>query len=108
RPLAGLPVVVVVTLRLGSDAAAGTRWARSCFAPGQPLPASPRGSNLRWLRKAGFDREETRDPAAIPEDQARRIADPFGLFAPPERCAERLLQARDEAGVEHAFLFPAA
>jgi hypothetical protein len=31
----------------------------------------------------------------------------FGLFGPPEHCAERLLQAREEAGVEHVFLFPA-
>jgi len=29
------------------------------------------------------------------------------LFGPPETCAERLLQAREEAGVEHVFLFPA-
>jgi len=29
------------------------------------------------------------------------------MFGPAERCAERLLQAREEAGVEHVFLFPA-
>jgi 5,10-methylenetetrahydromethanopterin reductase len=29
------------------------------------------------------------------------------LFGSPEHCAERLLQAREEAGVEHVFLFPA-
>ena len=40
-------------------------------------------------------------------DKARQIADAFGLFGPPERCAERLLQAREDAGVEHVFLFPA-
>ena len=51
--------------------------------------------------------EDAHDPAAIPEDQARQIADAFGLFGPPERCAERLLQAREDAGVEHVFLFPA-
>ncbi len=64
-------------------------------------------SNLRWLAEAGFDLREPFDPAAIAEDRARRIADAFGLFGPPERCAERLLQARDEAGVEEVFLFPA-
>jgi 5,10-methylenetetrahydromethanopterin reductase len=47
------------------------------------------------------------DPAAIPEDQARRIADAFGLFGPPEHCAKRLLQAREAIGIEHVFLFPA-
>ena len=107
RSLAGFPVVFVVTLGLGSDAEVGTRWVRSWFAPGQPFLAYPSASNLRWLREAGFELEETHDPAAIPEDRSRRIADAFGLFGPPERCAERLLQARDEAGVEHVFLFPA-
>ena len=47
------------------------------------------------------------DPASIPEQRAQRIADAFGLFGPPERCAERLLRARDEAGIEDVFLFPA-
>jgi alkanesulfonate monooxygenase SsuD/methylene tetrahydromethanopterin reductase-like flavin-dependent oxidoreductase (luciferase family) len=64
-------------------------------------------ANLRWLGEAGFDIAETHDPAAIPEDQARRIADAFGLFGSPERCAEQLLRAREEAGVEDVFLFPA-
>src|ERR1700732_2003838 len=74
RPLAGFPVVFVVTLGLGSDAEVGTRWVRSWFAPGQPFLAYPSASNLRWLREAGFDLEEAHDPAAIPENQARQIA----------------------------------
>jgi len=36
---------------------------------------------------------EAHDSAAIDEDQARQIADAFGLFGPPEPCAKRLLQA---------------
>jgi 5,10-methylenetetrahydromethanopterin reductase len=107
RSLIGFPVVFVITLGLGSDAEAGTRWVRSWFAPGQSFLAYPSASNLHWLKEAGFDLEEAHDPAAIPEDRARQIADAFGLFGPPERCAERLLQAREEAGVEHVFLFPA-
>jgi 5,10-methylenetetrahydromethanopterin reductase len=107
RSLTDFPVVFVITLGLGSGAEVGTRWVRSWFAPGQPFLAYPSASNLRWLREAGFELEEGHDPAAIPEDQARQIADAFGLFGPPERCAERLLQAREEAGVEHVFLFPA-
>lgn len=106
RSLKDFPVVFVITFGLGS-AAIGARWVRSSFAPGQPFLAYPSASNLHWLREAGFELEQTHDPAAIPEDRARQIADAFGLFGPPERCAERLLQARDEAGVEHVFLFPA-
>lgn len=107
RSLAEFPVVFVVTLGLGADAEVGARWVRSWFAPGQPFLAYPSAANLRWLREAGFALADGHDPAAIAEDDARRIADAFGLFGPPERCAERLLQARAEAGVERVFLFPA-
>jgi len=107
RSLAGFPLTFVVTLGLGSDKEVGARWVRSWFAPGQPFLAYPSVANLRWLGEAGFDIAETHDPAAIPEDQARRIADAFGLFGSPERCAEQLLRAREEAGVEDVFLFPA-
>jgi 5,10-methylenetetrahydromethanopterin reductase len=107
RSLAAFPVVFVITLGLGSDAQVGARWVRSWFAPGQPFLNYPSASNLRWLREAGFGLAEAHDPAAIPEDQACQIADAFGLFGPPERCAELLLQAREEAGVENVFLFPA-
>jgi 5,10-methylenetetrahydromethanopterin reductase len=107
RTLEGFPIVFVVTIGLGADAALGARWVRSWVAPGQPFLAYPSASNLRWLRDAGTELREPLDPAAIPDEEARRIADAFGLFGPPERCAERLLQAREEAGVEHVFLFPA-
>ncbi|MBL6614705.1 MAG: LLM class flavin-dependent oxidoreductase [Reyranella sp.] len=107
RSLANFPVVFVTTLGLGSDAEVGARWVRSWFAPGQPFLNYPSASNLRWLAEAGFAVAEAHDPAAIPEGEASRIADAFGLFGPPERCAERLLRAREEAGIEHVFLFPA-
>jgi 5,10-methylenetetrahydromethanopterin reductase len=107
RSLADFPVVFVVTIGLGPDADAGARWVRSWFAPGQPFLAYPSASNLRWLSEAGFDVDAAHDPAAIPEDRARQIADAFGLFGSPERCADRLLQAREEAGVDNVFLFPA-
>jgi 5,10-methylenetetrahydromethanopterin reductase len=107
RSLAGFPVVFVTTLGLGSDEEVGAQWVRSWFAPGQPFLNYPSSANLRWLGEAGFELAEGHDPAAIDEDRARQIADAFGLFGPPERCAERLLQAREEAGVEHVFLFPA-
>jgi 5,10-methylenetetrahydromethanopterin reductase len=107
RSLAGFPVVFVVTLGLGPDAAVGTRWVRSWFAPGQPFLAYPSAANLYWLRECGIEIDKAHDPAAISEENARRIADAFGLFGPPELCAERLLRARDEAGVQEVFLFPA-
>jgi 5,10-methylenetetrahydromethanopterin reductase len=103
RSLDGFPVVFVVTIGLGLDA--GARWIRSWFAPGQPFLAYPSGANLHWLRQAGFDIED--DPAAIAEDRARRIADAFGLFGSPERCADQLSRAREESGVTDVFLFPA-
>jgi 5,10-methylenetetrahydromethanopterin reductase len=107
RSLADFPVVFVVTLGLGADAEVGAQWVRSWFAPGQPFLAYPSVANLRWLKEAGFELAAAHDPAAIAEDRARQIADAFGLFGPPERCAERLLQAREEAGVSDVFLFPA-
>jgi len=106
RSLANFPVVFVTTFGLGG-AEVGAKWVRSWFAPGQPFLEYPSASNLRWLSEAGFDLAKGHDPAAIAEAEAQRIADAFGLFGPPERCAERLLQAREEAGVEHVFLFPA-
>jgi 5,10-methylenetetrahydromethanopterin reductase len=107
RSLDGFPVVFIVTIGLGADADAGIRWARSWFAPAQPFLAYPSTANLHWLREAGFTLDAAHDPAAIPEDQARAIADAFGLFGPAERCADRLLQARAEAGIDSVFLFPA-
>jgi 5,10-methylenetetrahydromethanopterin reductase len=100
-------VVFVVTLGLGPDGDVGARWVRSWFAPGQPFLAYPSIANLRWLKAAGFDLVESHDPIAIPEDRAQQIADAFGLFGSPEHCAERLLRAREEAGIEDVFLFPA-
>jgi 5,10-methylenetetrahydromethanopterin reductase len=107
RSLANFPVMFVVTLGLGSDAFAGPRWVKSWFAAGQPFLTYPSASNLYWLREAGFALDPTHDPAGIPEDQARQIADAYGLFGSPERCADRLLRARDEASVQDVFLFPA-
>jgi 5,10-methylenetetrahydromethanopterin reductase len=106
RSLTDFPVTFVVTLGLGSDNV-GARWVRSRFAPGQPFLAYPSVANLGWLREAGFELAADHDPALIPEDRAGEIADAFGLFGSPERCADRLLQAREEAGIEDVFLFPA-
>ena len=107
RSLADFPVVFVVTLGLGPNPDVGARWVRSWFAPGQPFLAYPSASNLHWLQEAGFEVNASHDPAAISEDRASQIADAFGLFGSPEHCADRLLRAREEAGIENVFLFPA-
>ena len=99
RYLAGFPVVFVVTLGLGSDTQAGARWVRSWFAPGQPFYAYPSAAHLGWLREGGFDIDKVHDPSTIPQDRANQIANAFGLFGSPERCAEQLLRARAAAGV---------
>lgn len=107
RSLEGFPVTFVVTLGLGAEADVGVQWVRSWFQPGQPFLAYPSASNLRWLREAGFDLAPHHDPAGIPEDRAQAIADAFGLFGSPERCADQLLRAKEEAGIDDVFLFPA-
>jgi 5,10-methylenetetrahydromethanopterin reductase len=107
RSLEEFPVTFVVTLGLGGDAEVGARWVRSWFQPGQPFLAYPSASNLRWLAEAGFDLPADHDPAGIAEDRARAIADAFGLFGPAERCAEQLVRAKEEAGIDDVFVFPA-
>jgi 5,10-methylenetetrahydromethanopterin reductase len=106
RSLADFPVVFVVTIGLGPGDV-GARWVRSWFAPGQPFLDYPSSANLRWLKEAGFAICAGQDPVGIPEDRARLIADAFGLFGSAGYCAERLLRAQEEAGVDHVFLFPA-
>src|SRR6185295_6790348 len=75
----------------------------------------------RWLSNGVHRHDRPRDrcrrrTAVVPGvvrsrpslvDLPERIEDAFGLFGPPERCADRLIRAREEAGVEHVFLFPA-
>jgi 5,10-methylenetetrahydromethanopterin reductase len=107
RSLAGFPVLFIVTLGLAPTVAEGAQWMRRSFEPGRPLLTYPSAGNLHWLREAGLPFDETLDPAVIGDDLARRVADAFGCFGPPEHCAERLLRAKEEAGVEHVFFFPA-
>jgi 5,10-methylenetetrahydromethanopterin reductase len=107
RSLGDFPVVFVVTIALGSDADAGTRWVRSWFAPGATVPCLSERRQPPLARGGGLSARGQPRSRGHTEDQARRIADAFGLFGSPERCAERLMRARDEAGVEQVFLFPA-
>ncbi len=107
RSLDGFRTVFIVTLALEESLAAARRWPREWFAPGHSWLTYPSGANLYWLRQAGLPVPDGLAPGDVSEDLAARISDAFGLFGPPEHCADRLLRAREEAGVEHVFLFPA-
>ncbi len=107
RDLRAFPVIFVVTIALGEDAAAACRWPRRWFAPGHSWLTYPSRANLYWLRRAGVPVPDDPIPEEIPDDLAAQICDAFGLFGPPEHCADRLLRAQAEAGVDHVFLFPA-
>ena len=82
-------------------------WPRRWFREGQRWLEYPSRSNLHWLKAAGIELPEELDPKSISDDLADRICDALGLFGEPEYCAERLMRAQEEAGVEHVFLFPA-
>jgi len=107
RSLERFPVVFVVTIGLDGVGGVQERWPRVWCAPEHPWLTYPSASNLYWLRTAGLPIPDPLDPGAISDELAARIEDAFGLFGSPERCADRLLQAREEAGVDHVFLFPA-
>jgi 5,10-methylenetetrahydromethanopterin reductase len=107
RSLHGFRTVFIATMGLEEGGATAHRWPRRWFAPGHPWLTYPSASNLHWLREAGLPVPETATPDDVSEDLAARISDAFGLFGSPEHCADRLLRAREEAGVEHIFLFPA-
>jgi 5,10-methylenetetrahydromethanopterin reductase len=98
--------VFVVPVAVAAPEAA-RRWIQGWFRAGQPWLAYPSASNLHWLREAGLALPDPLAPEAISDALADRIADAFGLFGPAEHCLERLQRAREEAGVEHVFLFPA-
>ncbi|MQA86352.1 MAG: LLM class flavin-dependent oxidoreductase [Streptosporangiales bacterium] len=105
RDPAGLKEIFIVPIGVG-DQAEVRAWPRSWFRPGVPWLAYPSRSNLRWLRAAGIELADDLAPDEVSDALADRVCDAFGLFGPAEHCAERLLRAREEAGVEHVFLFP--
>lgn len=107
RDLRGFPVIFIVTIAIDPDPRAACRWTQRWFAPGHSWLTYPSRANLYWLRQAGVPLPDDPVPEAISDDLAGRICDAFGLFGPPESCAERLLRAQAEAGVTHVFLFPA-
>jgi 5,10-methylenetetrahydromethanopterin reductase len=105
RDPAGLHEVLIVPAAIGATEEART-WPRRDFRPGLPWLRYPSRSNLTWLRAAGIDLPNELHPEDISPADAERICDALGIFGPPEFCAERLLRAQEEVGLEHAFLFP--
>jgi 5,10-methylenetetrahydromethanopterin reductase len=83
------------------------RWPQRWVAPGQSFLTYPSASNLYWLRHAGIALEPDHDPTSLSDATAARVCDAFGLFGTAEHCRDRLLRAREEAAVDHVFLFPA-
>ena len=107
RSLARFPVVFIVTWALTDGLEDARRWPQRWFAPGQSFLTYPSAANLYWLRQAGIDLADDHDPTALSDATAAAVCDAFGLFGPAEHSRDRLLRAREEAGVEHVFLFPA-
>jgi 5,10-methylenetetrahydromethanopterin reductase len=107
RSLADFCTVFIVTMGLADRMEDARRWPQRWVAPGQSFLAYPSAANLYWLRHSGIDLPEDHDPASLSDATAGRVCEAFGLFGPPEHCRDRLLQAREEAGVDHVFIFPA-
>jgi 5,10-methylenetetrahydromethanopterin reductase len=106
RDPAEVQEILIVPIGLGEPAVA-RHWPRTWFRAGQQWMNYPSASNLRWLRHAGIDLARDHVPEDISPELADQVCDAFGLFGPPEYCAERLLRAREETGASHVFLFPA-
>lgn len=106
RDPASLQEIFIVPFGLGSLTEVRA-WPQSWFRDGRQWLKYPSASNLTWLRYAGVDLDAEYDPTDISDETADRICHEFGLFGPPEHCAERLLQAREDIGLKRVFLFPA-
>jgi 5,10-methylenetetrahydromethanopterin reductase len=100
-----LEEIFIVPFGLGDEATVRA-WPKGWFREGHPWLRYPSASNLHWLRYAGIDLPPDYDPDAVSDEVADRVCDAFGLFGTAGQCAARLLRARDELGLRHAFLFP--
>ena len=107
RSLDGFRTIFIVTMGLADRVKEAQSWPRRWVAPGQSFLSYPSVANLYWLRHAGIDLADDHDPASLSDATVVRVCDAFGLFGPPEHCRDRLLQAREQGGVDHVFIFPA-
>jgi 5,10-methylenetetrahydromethanopterin reductase len=105
RPVGSVEEIFIVPTAI-EDFETAREWPRRYFRPGQPFLNYPSVANLRWLRAAGIDIPDDHEPSALSPQLAERVSDAFGLFGPPEYCADRLLQAHEESGVRRVFFFP--
>lgn len=105
RDPATLEEILIIPFGLGDERAVRA-WPQGWFREGQSWLRYPSASNLHWLRYAGIDLSADYDPSAVSDELAGQICEALGLFGSPEQCAARLLRARDEVGLRHAFLFP--
>lgn len=107
RSLAGFHTIFIVTMGLADRLEDARRWPQRWVAPGQSFLTYPSASNLYWLRHARIPLEADHDPTSLSDATAARVCDAFGVFGTAEHCRDRLLRAREEAAVDHVFLFPA-
>jgi 5,10-methylenetetrahydromethanopterin reductase len=107
RSLAGFHTIFIVTMGLADRHEDARRWPQRWVAPGQSFLTYPSASNLYWLGHAGITLAPDHDPTSLADATAARVCDAFGLFGTAEHCRDRLVQAREESGMDHVFLFPA-
>jgi 5,10-methylenetetrahydromethanopterin reductase len=105
RPVESVEEIFIVPTAI-EDFETAREWPRRYFRPGQPFLNYPSVANLRWLRAAGIDIPEDHEPSSLSPQLAERVSEAFGLFGPPEYCADRLLRAHEESGVRRVFFFP--
>ena len=106
RSLEEFQTIFITPTTVSDDGAAARRFPQQWFRHDQPYLKYPSDSNLVWLREAGIDLADDFMPESISDAQAAEICDAFGLFGTPEECLAKLKRARDEAGVDHVFIFP--
>ena len=104
--LNGFQTIFITPTTVSDDGHAARRFPQQWFRPDQPYLKYPSDSNLVWLREAGIDLSDDFDPEGVSDTQAAEICDAFGLFGTPDECLTRLKRARDEAGIDHVFVFP--
>ncbi|HLR97004.1 MAG TPA: LLM class flavin-dependent oxidoreductase [Jiangellaceae bacterium] len=106
RDPSSLEEILIVPFGLGDpDTTRG--WIQGWFRDGQPWLRYPSRSNLRWLAESGIDIPDDYHPEHVDDVLADRVLEAYGLFGSPQQCADRLLRARKELDLRHAFLFPA-
>lgn len=104
RDAKSIPVIFSIPVHIEPTMKKAREWANRWFA-------SRLGSRMLsrwfpyWLQAAGIT--PPKDAKDLTEKAVARICDAIGLFGSPEHCAERLLQANEEAGVDRIFLMSA-